>query len=172
MVAGRSPRDLLGEGVNVTEARIGGDGLSAPYLTATTEADRVAMVDRYLAEYPDDPMFLEFKRDDSRTWQEHMRDLDHREYMQVGAAGDYAAAQLVRLGYKHPNPVIHATHNPHPMPDAPRAPYDKVLSWYFPAENVISLTEVRQLMVDFVLTGEWAHSALWRDQDDLVDAGR
>jgi hypothetical protein len=46
------------------------------------------------------------------------------------------------------------------------------LSWYFPAENVISRAEVRQLMIDFVLTGDWAHANLWRSQDNLVAAGR
>jgi hypothetical protein len=46
------------------------------------------------------------------------------------------------------------------------------LSWYFPAENVVSRTEVHQLMVDFVLTGEWSHASLWRSQEHLVAAGR
>jgi hypothetical protein len=156
----------------VTEARIGGDGVSAPYLTATADTDRVAMIDRYLAEHPDDVMFLEFKRDDSCSWRDHMRNLDHREYMQVGVARDHAAAQFVRLGLKHPNPVIHATFNANPAPGAPRVPYDRELAWYFPAENVIALTEVRRLMVDFVLTGEWSHASPWRDRDDLVAAGR
>lgn len=156
----------------MTEARIGGNGVSAPYLTARTEADRVAMIDRYLAEHPSDPMFLELKRDDSRSWREHMRDLDHRDYMQASIVGDYAAAQYCRFGLKCANPIVHATINPHPLPDAPRIPYDPQLSWYFPAENVISRAEVRQLMIDFVLTGDWSHASLWRDQEDLVPAGR
>jgi hypothetical protein len=69
-------------------------------------------------------------------------------------------------------PIVHATYHPHPRPDAPRIPYDPELSWYFPAENVIALTEVRQLMIDFVRTGEWSHPALWRDRETLVPAGR
>ncbi|HEX4703247.1 MAG TPA: hypothetical protein VH352_14050 [Pseudonocardiaceae bacterium] len=156
----------------MTQARIGGNGVTAPYLTATAEADRVAMIDRYLAEHPNDVMFLELKRDDSCSWREHMRNLDHREYMQVGVAGDYAATQLVRFGLKHPNPIIHATYTLHPPAGTPRVPYDPELSWFFPAENVVSMADVRKLMVDFVLTGEWSHVALWRDQENLVNAGR
>ncbi|HEX9338740.1 MAG TPA: Imm1 family immunity protein [Pseudonocardiaceae bacterium] len=156
----------------MTEARIGGGGLTSPHLTAATDAERVAMVDRYLAEHPNGVMLLELKYDDSRSWREQMRDVDHREYMQVGVADDYAAAQFVRLGLKHPNPVIHATHNPHPLPSAPRVPYDQELSWYFPAENVISQAEVRQLMIDFVLTGEWSHAVPWRDHENMVHAGK
>ncbi|HEY3748501.1 MAG TPA: Imm1 family immunity protein [Pseudonocardiaceae bacterium] len=156
----------------MTSVRIGGGGMTSPHLTATTNADRVAMIDRYLAGHPNGVMLLELKHDDSRSWREQMRDIDHREYMQVGVAGDRAAAQFVRLGLRHPNPIVHATHNSHPLPDAPRVPYDPELSWYFPAENVISLAEVRQLMVDFVLTGEWSDAAPWRDHEHLVAAGR
>lgn len=146
--------------------------MTSPHSTATTNAGKVAMIDRYLAEHPNGVMLLELKHDDSRSWREQMRDIDHREYMQVGVAGDHAAAQFVRLGLRHPNPIIHATHNPNPSPDAPRVPYDPDLSWYFPAENVISLAEVCQLMIDFVLTGEWSDAAPWRDHEHLVAAGR
>jgi hypothetical protein len=146
--------------------------MTSHHLTATTAADRVAMIDRYLAEHPNGVLLVELKHDDSRSWREQMRDIDHREYMQVGVAGEHAAAQFVRLGLKHPGPVVHATYNPQPRTDAPRVPYDPELSWYFPAVNVISLAEVRQLMLDFALTGEWSHAAPWRDQENLVAAGR
>ncbi len=159
--------------VGSVEARIGGNGVSAPYLTARAEADRVAMIDRFLAEHPNRSLvFLELEQDDSLSWREHMRDMDHREYMQVGVVGDHAAAQYCRFGRKCADPIVHATVNPQPLPGAPRIPYDPELSWYFPAENVISRAEVRQLMIDFVLTGDWSHASLWRDQEDLVAAGR
>jgi hypothetical protein len=154
------------------DARIGGMGISSPRLTSTAEADRVPMIDRYLAEYPNDVMFLEVKRDDARSWDEWYDDLDHFEYMQVGIVGNYATAQYSRSGFKCADPIVRVTYNPHPRPEAPRIPYDPELSWYFPAENVISRVEVRQLMVDFVLTGDWSHTSLWRDQDNLVAAGR
>jgi len=154
------------------DARIGGMGISSPRLTATAEADRVAMIDRYLAEFPNDVMFVEVKRDDPRSWDEWYDDLDHFEYMQVGIVGNYAAAQYSRSGFKCADPIVHATYNPHARPEAPRIPYDPELSWYFPAENVVSRADVRQLMIDFVLTGDWSHASLWRDQEDLVAAGR
>jgi hypothetical protein len=154
------------------DARIGGNGTTVPHLTATRQDDRAAMVDRYLAEHRDRVIFLEVKRDDPRPWDEWKADSDLIEFMQVGIASGYAAAQHSRAGFKCADPIIHATHNPHPPSDAPRVPYDPELSWYFPAENVISLAEVRQLMVDFVLTGEWSDAAPWRDHEHLVAAGR
>ena len=132
----------------------------------------MAMIDRYLAEYPKDVIFLEVKRDDPRSWDEWYDDLDHSEYMQVGIVGNYAAAQYSRFGFKCVDPIVHATVNPHPLPGAPRIPYDPELYWYFPAENVISRADVRQLMIDFVLTGQWSHAGLWRAQENLVAAGR
>jgi hypothetical protein len=154
------------------DARIGGNGVSSPRLTAISPDDKVAMIDRYLAEHPNGIMFLEVKRDDPRSWDEWQDDLDHIEFMQVGIAGDYAAAQYSRGGLRCAEPIVHATHSPHPVPAAPRVPYDSDLSWYFPVENVISLAEVRQLMVDFVVGGEWSHPALWRSHEHLVDARR
>jgi hypothetical protein len=155
------------------DARIGGNGVSSPRLVATAAADRVAMIGRYLAEHPDRTIvFLEVKRDDPRSWAEWKDDLDLIEYMQVGIVGDYAAAQYSRGGFSCADPIVHATYNPHPRPEAPRIPYDPELSWYFPAENVVSRAEVHQLMVDFVLTGDWSHTSLWRSQQHLVAAGR
>jgi hypothetical protein len=154
------------------DARIGGNGTTVSRLTATHPDDRVAMIDRYLAAYQDRVIFLEVKRDDPRSWDEWTADSDLIEFMQVGIAGDYAAAQYSRGGLRCADPIVHATYNPRPRPDAPRVPYDPELSWYFPAVNVISLAEVRQLMLDFALTGEWSHAAPWRDQENLVAAGR
>ncbi len=154
------------------DARIGGTGTTVPRLTATNPDDRIAMIDHYLAEHPDGVIFVEVKRDDPRPWDEWKADPDLIEFMQVGIVGDYAAAQYSRGGFKCTDPIVHATYHQHPQPDAPRIPYDPELSWYFPAENVISLAEVRQLMVDFVRTGEWSHDALWRNRENLVTAGR
>jgi len=154
------------------DARIGGNGVSAPRLTATVEAGRLAMIDRYLAEYPNDVIFVEVKRDDPRSWDEWYDGIDQIEYMQVGIAGDFAAAQYSRGGVKCADPIVYATYNSGPLADAPRISYDPELSWYFPAENVISRIEVRQLMIEFVVTGEWSHASLWRAQENLVAAGR
>ena len=64
--------------------------------------------------------------------------------------------------------VVHATFNPSPFPEPSVVPYDEVLHWTFPAETVIWLADVRQLMIDFVTTGAWAHPELWREHDHLV----
>lgn len=149
------------------EARIGGDGTTVARLSASEADDKVAMIDRYLSEHPNGVMFVEVKRDDLRSWEDWKDDLTCVEYMQVGVSGDRAAAQYSRGGLTGHH-VVHATFNPAPFPMAPDVPYDEVLHWTFPPETVISLGEVRQLMIDFVTTGEWAHRELWREHDHLV----
>jgi hypothetical protein len=151
----------------VIEARIGGDGVTAPYLTATHPADKVSMIDNWLAEHPDDVMYLEVKQDDPRSWRERWDDWDApREFMRVGVAGEWAAAEYVLGGTEHAAPVIHATFNLTPPPDAPHVPYG--YGRFFPVDTVVPLAQVRQLMLDFVLTGEWSHAALWRDHETMV----
>ena len=149
------------------EARIGGDGTTVARLSASEFGDKVAMIDRYLAEHPNGVMFVEVKRDDVRSWDDWKDDPTYIEYMQVGVSGDRAAAQYSR-GRLIGEHVVQATFNPSSVQEPSDVPYDEVLHWTFPAETVISLVEVRQLMIDFVTTGQWAHRELWREQDHLV----
>jgi hypothetical protein len=150
------------------EARIGGDGTTVARLSATEHGDKVAMIDEYLAEHPNGVLFVEVKRDDTRSWEIWKDDLDHIEFMQVGVFGDHAAAQYLCGGAGRTDRVILATFNPRPFPGASNVPYDEVLHWTFPAEAVLRLAEVRELMIDFVTTGEWAHRGLWRVRANLV----
>lgn len=113
-------------------------------------------------------MFIEVKRDDPRSWEEWKADADHIEYMHIGVADDRAAAQYVRGGFRCPDPIVYATANPAPSPDDARVPYDEVLGWCFPAETVVSLDEVRQLMIDFAVRGEWSGAVPWQVHDHLV----
>lgn len=146
------------------EARIGGDGLTAAYRAASDPVGQVAMVDEWLVDH--DLMYLEVKRDDPRSWTDVMTDPEHREFMRVGVAGDWAAAEYVLGGLACPRAVLRAT-------SGGSAPVGDVVVPYsegrcFPPDTVISLAEVRQLMIDFVTTGKWAHRELWRERDHLV----
>lgn len=122
------------------------------------------MVDDWLADH--DLMYLEVKRDDPRPWAEVMTDPDCREFMRVGVAGDRAAAEYVCGGLACARPEVRVTFNGRTTSDGPVVPYCE--GRHFPADAVISLGEVRQLMIDFVTTGEWAHRELWRQRDHLA----
>ncbi len=150
------------------EARIGGDGTTVARLSANATDDQIAVIDQYLAEHPNGVLFVEVKRDDARTWDAWKDDLDHIEFMQVGVSGDHAAAQYLRGGAACADRVVRATFNPAPFSGPPEVPYDEVLHWTFPAETVIRLADVRQLMIDYVTTGEWAHEDLWRQHEHLI----
>jgi hypothetical protein len=142
----------------VIEARIGGDGVSAAHLTAQSPADRVDMIDRWLVDH--DLMFFEVNRDDSHPWEIRVFDRDVVEFLPVGVAGDRGAAEYVRNDLTSADHTIRATFTTEPLPAEPRVPYGDGL--YFPAETVVPLAEVRQLMVHFVLTGEWSPSVRWK----------
>lgn len=122
------------------------------------------MVDEWLVDH--NLMYLEVKRDDSRSWTDVLSDPDHREFMRVGVAGDRAAAEYVRGGLACTAAVVRATSGKGSAGGDALVPYSE--GRHFPAETVISLAEVRQLMIDFVTTGEWAHRELWREHDHLV----
>jgi len=147
--------------------RIGGEGVSSPRFTAVGSDERVALIDRYLAEHPDGVIILEVKYDD-RPWEVWKRDLDHIEFMRVGTRGTFGAAEYVRGGLRCADPVIRATHNPAPLSNHPRVPYDSCVPLYFPPDTVIPLDRVHQLMIDFALRGEWSSAVPWRTQDHLV----
>ena len=147
--------------------RIGGEGISSPRFTATGPDERVALVDRYLVEHPGGVIILELKRDD-RSWDAWKRDLDHIEFMRVGIRGAFAAAEYVRAGLRCAHPVVTATHNPTPAPDHPRVPYDSCVPLLFPLDAVLPLHQVRQLMIDFALRGEWSVDVPWRTHDHMV----
>src|ERR1043165_7161438 len=99
MVAWRPPRDLFRRGATGMEARIGEDGTTAPYLSAKTRSDKIAMIDRWLAEHPNDVMYLEVKRDDSISWRDRKKAPGWMpDFMRVGVAGEWAAAEHVRSG--------------------------------------------------------------------------
>jgi hypothetical protein len=146
------------------EARIGGDGLGAPYLAASDAAGQLAMIDDWLVDH--DLMYLEVKRDDPRSWSEFMTDPEYREFMRVGVAGDWAAAEYVRGGLSCPRPEVRVTSSGRVTASDDTVRYGD--GRYFPAGTVISLAEVRQLMIDFVTTGDWAHQELWRQREHLV----
>jgi hypothetical protein len=145
------------------EARIGGDGIAADYLTAATPADKVAMVDQWLADH--DVMFMEVKRDDSRSWEQRREQDQVVEFMRVGVAGDRAAAEYVRNDLMSTDRTIYATFNATPTAGL-RVPYG--YGHDFPAQTVVSLAEVRQLMIDFALTGQWSSAVPWRSHDYLL----
>lgn len=146
------------------EARIGGDGVSAPYLAASDPAARLAIVDEWLVDH--DLMFLEVKRDDPRPWDEFMSDPNLREFMRVGVAGDRAAAEYVSGGFACTRPEVRVTSCDRTVGSDSAVPYGD--GRYFPADTVISLAEVRQLMIDFVTTGEWVHEELWCRREYMV----
>ncbi|TDQ04405.1 Imm1 family immunity protein [Labedaea rhizosphaerae] len=150
------------------EARVGGDGVTAPRLVSTSAADSAAMIDRFLADHPEGVMFVEVKRDDPRSWDEWKDDLEDIEYMHVGMAGDWAAAQYVRGGFRAKLDIasVRATHNRTPKTEP--VPYDEVLKWYFPPETVISREQVRRLMIHYATTGEWLDEIPSRNHDYLV----
>lgn len=150
------------------EARIGGDGTTVARLLANDHDDQLAMIDQYLAEHPNGVMFVEVKRDDAQSWDAWKDDIDHIEFMQVGVSGDRAAAQYLCGGAARDDRVVRATFNPEPFPGPSNVPYDEVLHWTFPADTVVRLADVRQLMIDYVTTGEWAHRELWRQHEHLV----
>jgi hypothetical protein len=111
-------------------------------------------------------VYVEVKRDDPRSWEDHMADPDYREFLHVGVAGDRAAAEYVRGGFKCSDPVIHTTVNDTPLPDEPRVPYGD--GRYFPANTVVPLAQVRQLMINFALRGEWSTGVPKQQHDHLV----
>ena len=164
MVA-RRPQDIRRDGGEpVIEARIGGDGITADYLTATAPTDKIGIIDQWLANH--DVMFIEVKRDDPRSWEER-REQDHVvEFMRVGVAGDRAAAEYVRNDLTSTDRTIYATFNAAPSSTDPRVPYG--YGHHFPADAVVSLAEVRQLMIDFSMTGEWSNAAPWRSHEYLL----
>ncbi|MGH3992291.1 MAG: Imm1 family immunity protein, partial [Pseudonocardiaceae bacterium] len=135
--------------------------------TAVGSDERVALIDRYLAGHPNDVIILEAKRD-SRSWDAWKRDLDHIEFMRVGTAGRCGAAEYVRGGLRCAEPVVRATYNPTPLISQPRVPYDSCVRQYFPPDTVISIDQVRRLMLDFALHGEWSSAVPWRLYDHMV----
>lgn len=155
--------------MTVDEARIHGGGAASPRFTARTEDERVQMIDRYLAEHPDDVMILEVKADGER-WRD---DLAPREalralragrlpgFLQVGVHGDVAAARLWGN-----NDEIRATYTPSPARDRPPVFYDDHTRSYFLPEAVVPLAEVRQLMIHYAHTGEWLESVSSRLYDE------
>jgi Immunity protein Imm1 len=145
------------------EARIGGDGITADCLTAATPADKGAMIDQWLASH--DVMFMEVKRDDPRSWEERREQDQVVEFMRVGVAGDRAAAEYVRNDLTSADRTIYATFNATPTA-GPRVPYG--YGHDFPPDTVVSLAEVRQLMIDFAVTGQWSNAAPRRSHDYLV----
>ncbi len=147
--------------------RIGGEGVSSPRFTAVSSDERVALIDRYLADHRNDVIILELKRDD-RSWDDWKRDLDHIEFMRVGRAGMFGAAEYVRGGIQCGEPVIRATHNPTPSNGQPCVPYDLCVPRYFPVDTVIPIHQVRRLMLDFALQGEWSTAVSWRSHDHHV----
>jgi hypothetical protein len=146
------------------EARIGGDGITADHLFATTPAEKVAMIDQWLAGH--DVMFMEVKRDDPRSWEEWREQDQVVEFMRIGTAGDHAAAEYVRNDLTSTDRTIYATFNATPPSADPRVPYG--YGHNFPADTVVSLAEVRQLMIDFAVTGEWSSAAPWHSHEYLL----
>ncbi len=147
--------------------RIGGEGVSSPRFTAVGAAERIALVDRYLAEHPNGVIILEVKRDD-RPWDEWKRDLDSIEFMRVGVNGAVGAAEYLRAGLRCHDPVVRATHNPAPAADLAPVPYDSCVSRLFPPDTVVPIDQVRRLMIDFAVGGEWSTAAPWRSRIHLA----
>jgi len=147
--------------------RIGGEGASSPRFTADGANERVALIDRYLAEHQDSVLILEVKRD-SRSWEAWKQDLNTVEFMRVGVKGKFGAAEYIRAGLRCPEPVVRATYNPVPPADQPAVLYDSCVPRYFPPDTVLPLDRVRQLMIDFALRGEWSTAVSWRSHANLV----
>lgn len=153
------------------EVRIGGGGMSSRKFTAASPEDRIKVIDQCIAELDEPVMFLEVKRDDPRSWQEWKDDVSAFEFMRVGVAGEFAAAEYVRGGFRSGKLALdetRATFNLAPAPGQPSVAYDACVPTYFPPETVVALDQVRQLMIDFALTGEWSHPGLWREREDMV----
>jgi len=147
--------------------RVGGDGVSSSRFMAVGAGERVALVGRYLAEHPNGVIILEVKRDD-RPWDSWKRDLDSIEFMRVGVNGAVGAAEYLRAGLRCTDPVVRATHNSAPSADLPRVPYDSCVSRFFPPDTVLPVDQVRQLVIDFAVRGEWSTAAPWRSRVHLA----
>jgi hypothetical protein len=147
--------------------RIGGEGISSPRFTAAGPDGLVALIDRYLVEHTEGVIILELKRD-NRSWDAWKRDLDDIEFMRVGVRGAFAAAEYVRAGRRCTHPAITVTHNPTPAPDHLRVPYDSCVPLTFPPDTVLPLHQVRQLMIDFALRGEWSVDVPWCARGHMV----
>lgn len=126
------------------------------------------MIDRYLAEHPDDVMILEVRADGERWRDDYApREALHalREgrlpgFLQVGVHGHVAAARLWGN-----NDEIRATYNPNPASDQPAVVYDDHTRSYFVPEAVLPLPDVRRLMIHYALTGTWLDSVSSRLYD-------
>jgi Immunity protein Imm1 len=146
--------------------RIGGGGVFSEKFTAETAEERVALVDQYLSDHPAAVMFLEVKRD-ARSWEDWQSDPREVEFLRVGVNGAYAAAEYVSRGPAD-QPVIRATHNPAPIGTEPAVPYDDHAPRQFPASAVVSIVDVRRLMVGFASTGTWPESVASQSHDHLI----
>lgn len=152
------------------EFRIGGGGESSRKFIAADPDDRVKAIYQCLTKLDEPVMFLEVKRD-VRSWQEWKDNIGSFEFMRVGVSGDYAAAEYVRGGFRSGQLVLdeaRATFSPAPSASQPRVVYDACVPTYFPPDTVVPFSEVRQLMIDFALRGEWSDAAPWHAHNRMV----
>ena len=157
--------------------RIGGEGRASARPTATDADGRLALVDRELDRVAAQGgvLILEIDRDgDSFARLDRFRhggadaceppyDQSTIDFLRVGVAGAVGAAEYWG------NDGILATHNPRPSEaDRHRVLYDTCVPLHFPPETVVPLAEIRQLMRDYALSGEWSPAVPNRAHDDLV----
>jgi hypothetical protein len=149
----------------------------SPRHTVSDPEERLALVDRELERVVAQGggvLILEIDRDGDRFARldrfrhgqadpsEPPYDVSSIDFLRVGIAGTVGAAE-------HWGEAILATHNPRPSEsDRRRVPYDACVPLYFPPETVVPLAQVRQLMDDYALRGEWSPDVPGRVHGDLV----
>jgi hypothetical protein len=144
-------------------------GVRPPRAPAVTLQDRVRLIDAVLAE-GSGPIFLEVKRDD-RPWEAWEADRDSREFLRVGLADGWGAAE-----YVHGPPVrngrvvlggssswiVRETVNPASTGEEPGVLSDECVPTFFPPDAVLPLDQIREVMIEFALHGTLANSIPWR----------
>jgi hypothetical protein len=156
--------------------RVGGEDLGSERFTAAAAGERIELIDRHLRDASRDPvgdvLYLEIDRADDgfATLDRYRTVVDGTpvetpeliEFMRVGVAGQFGAAEHVRFRPGSGEDTVRVTHNPRPGPGRPQVLSDTHVPSYFPAEAVLDLAAIRKLMIDFATTGEWSHATLWR----------
>ncbi|MEU6261728.1 Imm1 family immunity protein [Saccharopolyspora shandongensis] len=90
------------------------------------------------------------------------------EFMRVGITDTFAAAEYLSWTLSTGDQTIYATHNPASATPPPPVLYDSCVPQYFPAETVVALDQVRQLMIGFALQGTWPAVDFWTPRSQCV----
>lgn len=154
----------------VTEVRI--NGLRPRRPPAAAPDARVALIDAVLADLDEGPVFLEIKHG-TRSWSEWENNRDYREFLRVGFAGQWGAAEYVRgprvvngcvdIGPDRPWTVYRTANPSAPRTDLPRVKDDGCVPTFFPSSAVVPVEQIRDVMIEFALHGALSSRVQWRE---------